>query len=315
MILEEETYKKFGYYPSDLPVSSHKRIIVKCDNCDKVREIAKGAYRALCKSCAFHYAKLEAKNPNWKGGKVECICRICGKRFKSNIGRIKKGQSLYCSKSCAAKSRTGENSPTIKPKIKCICQSCGKEFELQPCRIKETWGKFCSLSCARKNQKGAKNPQWKGGKTKQKCPICGKIFEVYPLEIKRGHHNYCSLICARKARKSFPQHHTKPELIFEQICKKHNLPFKYTGDNAFWIGKNPSVNPDFIHLTKKIAVEIFSYWHDPLKRHCKVPYSATYEGRKRILKKHGWRLVVFWQEDLERKDAEQFVLSTLESFI
>ena len=121
----------------------------------------------------------------------------------------------------------------------------------------------------------------------------------------------------REARKHqvFPRHRTKPERIFEDICKKNNLPFKYTGDGSFWIGKNPSVNPDFVECNgKKIAVEIFSYWHNPLKRHCKVPHSQTYEGRKKILKKYGWKLTVFWQEDLEREDAEQFILSELQKY-
>ena len=266
MILEKETFEKFGYYPKDLLANSHKRIIVKCDNCNKIREITKGAYRALCKPCASHYAKLGAKNPNWKGGKVECVCHICGKLFKSDIGKIKKGRGLYCSKSCAAKSRKGKNSPLTKPKIKCVCETCGKEFEQHLSRIKKGWGKYCSQSCKRKNQK-------------------------------------------------FPQNRTKPELIFEQICKKYNLPFKYTGDGSFWIGKKPAINPDFIESNgKKIAVEIFSYWHNPLLRR-NIRYGQTYRGRKRILKKYTWELIVFWQEDLERKDAEQFVLLTLKKFL
>lgn len=119
-------------------------------------------------------------------------------------------------------------------------------------------------------------------------------------------------ICEAVKHRRIPRHKTKPERIFEQVSKKNNLPYKYTGDGSFWIGKNPAINPDFVECNgKKIAIEIFSYWHDPLKRHCKVRYSATYEGRKNILKKYGWKLVVFWQEDLEREDAEQFVLSVL----
>lgn len=116
-------------------------------------------------------------------------------------------------------------------------------------------------------------------------------------------------LCETRKRQKIPTHHTKPELIFEEICKKYALPFKYTGDGCFWI---QSINPDFVEVNgKKIAVEIFSYWHDPLKRHCKVRYSATYEGRKRILKEYGWKLIVLWESDLLREDAEQFVLSSL----
>lgn len=115
----------------------------------------------------------------------------------------------------------------------------------------------------------------------------------------------------KRKHQKYPRHHTKPELIYEGFCKKNDLPFKYTGDATFWIGNKPSLNPDFIHLTKKIVVEIFSYHHNSLRRYCKVPYSQTYHGRKEILKRYGWKMIVFWQDDLERPDAEEFVLATL----
>lgn len=53
MILEEETFKQFGYYPSDLSTKSDKRIIVSCDECGKIREVNKEAYRSLCHQCAI----------------------------------------------------------------------------------------------------------------------------------------------------------------------------------------------------------------------------------------------------------------------
>lgn len=262
MILEEETYEKFGYHSFDLGPQSHKKILVACDECGKIREVERGAYRVLCKSCGNREPKIAEKNPNWKGGKIERICQICDTTFKVDPNIVKKGQGLYCSKSCAAKSRKGKNSPLTKPKIKCVCETCGKVFEQHLSRIKRGWGKYCSQSCKRKNQK-------------------------------------------------FPQNRTKPELIFEEICNKYNLPFKYTGDGSFWIGKNPAINPDFVECNgKKIAIEIFSYWHNPLLRR-NIRYGQTYRGRKEILKRYKWVLVVFWQEDLERKDAEQFVLNKL----
>ena len=116
---------------------------------------------------------------------------------------------------------------------------------------------------------------------------------------------------ARK-RQKFPKQHTKPEMIWQEIAiDKHSLSFKYTGDGSFWIGGKPAINPDFIHLTKKIVVEIFSWHHNELLRHCKVRYSQTYEGRKKILKKRGWKMIVFWQDDLEQEDAEKHILRVL----
>ena len=51
-MLEEETFEKFGYYPSQLKPESGKRILVKCVECDKIREYPKQNYRAQCMSCA-----------------------------------------------------------------------------------------------------------------------------------------------------------------------------------------------------------------------------------------------------------------------
>ena len=52
MILEELTFKRFGYYPSELPPKSGKKILVACDQCGKVRINRKGLYRPLCRVCS-----------------------------------------------------------------------------------------------------------------------------------------------------------------------------------------------------------------------------------------------------------------------
>lgn len=134
----------------------------------------------------------------------------------------------------------------------------------------------------------------KGKNNGEKNPFFGK------------HHTEETKAKLREARKhqKFPKHHTKPELIFEGFCKRYYLPFKYTGDGSFWIGKGKdTINPDFIHLTKKIVIEIFSWHHDQLNnRHVKP--KGRYEDRKKIYKKYGYKMIVFWQEDLEREDAE-----------
>ena len=52
MILEKETFEKFGYYPRDLKPQSSKRILAACDECGIIREIDKSNYRSLCLPCA-----------------------------------------------------------------------------------------------------------------------------------------------------------------------------------------------------------------------------------------------------------------------
>ena len=101
---------------------------------------------------------------------------------------------------------------------------------------------------------------------------------------------------------------TKLELVFDGIAKKNNVPSEYTGDGTFWVG---NINPDFIIRSKRTVIEIFGYHHNELRRFAKVRYNQTYEGRKKIFKKHKWKLIVFWQDDLDREDAEARVLSVL----
>lgn len=194
------------------------------------------------------------------------------------------------------------------------------------------------ISCIRKGEKSrhfgkdhseARSGAWKGGLISYKCAFCNKEKRIPPSWIRKGAGKYCSISCkgkaqegkrisektrkkmreARKARKGFPQHHTKAELKFEAICKKNNLPFKYTGNGSFWI---ENINPDFVECnSKKIAIGVFGdYWHSPLLR-SKIPYSQTYKGRKKILRKYGWKLIIFWEKDMLRMDAEQFVVAEL----
>lgn len=277
-----------------------------CEQCSASFE----TYPSLIKEGKGKFCSRKCANKS-REKKVKRICQFCGESFKIQPNKIKRGLGIFCSKKCRINSQK-------RQKIQ-ICKECGKKFETKISRIKNNRGKFCSRECytkwKSKNSGGKNNPSWRGGKIKRICEVCGRNFEVTPYVIKVGEGKYCSVMCSRKRRK-MPKHHTKPECIFEQICKNNNLPFKYTGDGTFWIGKNPSVNPDFIECnSKKIAVEIFSYWHDPLRRFGKVPYSGTYEGRKKILKEYGWQLVVFWDTDLLRKDAETFILSQLNTVL
>lgn len=120
---------------------------------------------------------------------------------------------------------------------------------------------------------------------------------------------------ARRKKQKFPKHHTKPEIIFEEICKKYNIHFQYVGDSSLWIGKKGStqLNPDFIEANgNKVCIEIMGdYWHSPLLNQ-KVTKHATLDYRKQHYRRFKWLPVFIWGSDLKRDDAEQFVLALLE---
>jgi len=195
------------------------------------------------------------------------------------------------------------------------CKQCGKKFLMRKSHVERGGGIFCSKKCWGKwlseNISGKDGHGWKGGKVKRICQVCGKEFEVFPCYVKNGGGKFCSNLCNRNAQ---PKHHTKPELIFEEICKKYDLHFKYTGDGSLWIGKKKKLNPDFIQADgQKIVIEIFGdYWHSPLLRKT-MRNQDTLDYRKRHYKKYNWQSVFIWESDLLREDAEQFVLKMLEA--
>lgn len=263
-----------------------------CEQCGKefeasTTQIRKGYGKYCSQTC---YGKA-------LGGRVTRICKQCGKKFTIQTHVIKRGYGKFCSQECYFINRGA--------KVKRICTFCGREFEIHPSRIKYKKGLFCSMLCRRNYEKTLK--------IKRICKECGKEFEIYKLLVKQGKGIYCSHSCSRKGRKGFPTHHTKPEFIFEDICKRNNLDFHYTGDGSLWIGKDKKLNPDFIEANgKKICVEVMgAYWHSRLlNRNLREDAMLSY--RKKHYRRYKWQPIFIWDTDLLRKDAEQFVLNTLQ---
>ena len=195
MILEEETYEKFDYYPSKLKPKSAKKILAKCDDCGMVRTVKKQAYHPLCKSCSQkgennpNFGRKGKNSPLWKGGLVKRICEACGIEFEVKPSQIKDGEGRFCSCSC---SKNGENHPNWKGgKIKRICPTCGKIFEVKPSMIKRGRGKFCSPSCAIEGNKGENNHAWKGGISFE--PYCEKFNDEFKEYIREKFGRICFL--------------------------------------------------------------------------------------------------------------------------
>lgn len=82
------------------------------------------------------------------------------------------------------------------------------------------------------------------------------------------------------------------------IIKKNKLPFIYTGDGSFLVGYK---NPDFIHINKKIAIEVANLFH----------HSKEYEPqRKKHFNNYGWQVFVFFEDNNHILDEEK-ILSIL----
>lgn len=240
-----------------------------------------------------------------KKEKIKRQCIVCGTIKLYTLSQIKNGRGTFCSRKCQGKylseHNKGKNNPRWSEKIKRICETCGKEFEII---FSKKDAKYCSRECRKKER------------IKCICQYCGKVFFAREYEVRKGNAIFCSRSCTRKGRMNFPKHHTKPELIFEGICKKNNLDFHYVGDGQLWIGKRKKLNPDFIEANgKKICVEIMgAYWHSPLLNR-NLRETALQSYREKHYKKYKWIPAFIWDTDLLREDAEQFVLNILKGVI
>ena len=253
MILEQETFESFGYYPSELTYGSIKPILAACNDCRKIRKTSKNNYRTMCPSCAkggtrnpmFGRAGIDA--PNYKYGKVTCMCLQCKKKFYVNQYKIDHDGGKYC---------------------------CRK----------------CRNNAFKKDRIGIGNPFFERSHTAQ------TRTKQREATIKHMHDSPLPL--------------TAPEKAFKEICKKHNLPFVCNVDAKKRIG---NAIPDFIHIGKKIVVEVYGdYWHSAWGGFNNLKYKHTVEGRTNQLNTEGYKSIFVWESDIMRKDADKFVLHLMQ---
>ena len=100
------------------------------------------------------------------------------------------------------------------------------------------------------------------------------------------------------------------------ILQKH-VPdeYAYNGDFSCGITIGGKI-PDFVNVNgEKIVIEVFGPWHDEkyMREHFgdNIPWKRTEFGTKAIYSQFGFKCVVLWQDDLEREDADDFVLKKL----
>jgi len=157
MILEEKTFKKFGYFPKELKQKSAKRILAKCDKCGKIREICKYEYRCLCKSCA-HLGNHHSEESIQKI-REGCKDRHHSEETKQKIRKSQEGEKGYW-----------------------YGKHPSEETRQKLCVIKK--GKYC----------GENNPNWQGGISFE--PYC-ILFNDELKERVREFWNRKCVICGR----------------------------------------------------------------------------------------------------------------------
>ena len=211
MICEEETFKKFGYYSNELSRGSKKKILASCDECGKVRETSKNAYRILCLQCAIRkYSHLLTENDRIK--------------FKEQIGILEQetydkfGYYPSTLKSQSGKKilakciDCGKIRITSKNAYCVLCRSCGHKGKHHSEETKQKmsdshigiegenssmFGKHHSKETKQRMheaRKGENNPRWLGGVSFE--PYCLLFDENFKERVREFFNRTCYL-CGR----------------------------------------------------------------------------------------------------------------------
>lgn len=114
----------------------------------------------------------------------DCICEICGKKFRIKPSHKANGDGRFCSLKCKKKSYPK------KPKYQCV--RCGKIYEIFASRTNHVEG-FCSKEC---------RVLFNSERVNCTCLTCRKEFYVKECDLKRddkkGVGKFCSLECKAK---------------------------------------------------------------------------------------------------------------------
>ncbi len=150
-----------------------------------------------------------------------------------------------------------------------------------------------------KNLRGSRHPLF--GKhiseeTKEKISAAN-TGNTYSLGHKHKEETKAKLSLIAKARHEDPEYTkrvmksrrpTDIEAKLIEIIQRYKLPYRYTGNGSFLIGR---FNPDFVNINcKKIAIDVFGdYWHE----------ADEVLKRKKTFAEYGWKLVILWGHEMK----------------
>lgn len=146
-----------------------------------------------CHDC---YVKEHSRPENY----LIRFCPVCGEQFTVHKSQVKRGQGVYCSKSCA---RSG--SPTRQRTALLVeCATCGKHFHKHEAEIRKNVGDlhFCSPECWYEHNQRENHYMWDGGQDERVNPDY-RVWRGAVLERDLG---FCRLCLSRE---SLEVHHIK----------------------------------------------------------------------------------------------------------
>lgn len=102
---------------------------------------------------------------------------------------------------------------------------------------------------------------------------------------------------------------TSYEKKISELCIDNDLPFIYTGNGTFLIGRK---NPDFVNKENRIAIEVF-YSYFKVKRYGSVENYT--KQRREYFAKHGYKTIFITEKEVLSKDWEEVCLNKINNFM
>lgn len=115
----------------------------------------------------------------------------------------------------------------------------------------------------------------------------------------------------KKTLKSLRIRPTSYEQKISDLCIKYYLPFFYTGNGTFFIGRK---NPDFIHKDKekRIAIEVYNDYHK-LKNF--KSYEEYEKQRSEYFFKYGYQIIFINSKEILDKNWEEICLNKINGIL
>lgn len=107
----------------------------------------------------------------------------------------------------------------------------------------------------------------------------------------------------KSTSRSYSYSHTrpsKPEKRVISIKDNYSLPYDYVGDGKLWIGPiaaryhRGQRNPDFIHRTEKVVVEVADKGDKEFRK--KIPWAQWELKTVNFYSYYGWKCIVLWTD-------------------
>lgn len=98
---------------------------------------------------------------------------------------------------------------------------------------------------------------------------------------------------------------TSFEQNISELCIKNNLPFIYTGNGTFFIGRK---NPDFVDKKKRIAIEVF---YSFFKERNYVSVEEYKKQRIEYFERYGYKVIFLDEYDILNKDWENICIKKI----